>query len=151
MDTLPANGASNCFARVASGSVPVCTRIRASENRPVSNYRTVGRTPGRTPGLHLQLASGRNPEENTAMHPPPHVPCFASLLLLSIAASAADAPKPAPKYELVDGHLHFLSFVQETDGMDAFLKAMDDTGVTESVVIGMPVVKKWDEGDETWD
>src|ERR1035438_6864513 len=90
MDTLPANGASNCFARVASGSVPVCTRIRASENRPVSNYRTVGRTPGRTPGLHLQLASGRNPEENTAMHPPPHVPCFASLLPAGSPGTAGD-------------------------------------------------------------
>jgi len=31
--------------------------------------------------------------------------------------------------------------------MGAFFKAMDDTGVTESVVIGMPVVKEWDEGD----
>src|ERR1039457_4657419 len=108
MGTLPANGAGNCFARVARGSVCLCTRIRASENRPVSNYRTVGRIPGRTPALHPRLASGRNPEENTAMHLPPHVPRFASLLLLSIAASAAEAPKPAPKYELVDGHLQFL-------------------------------------------
>jgi len=32
--------------------------------------------------------------------------------------------------------------------MDAFFKAMDETGVVESAVIGMPVVKKWDEGDE---
>ena len=32
--------------------------------------------------------------------------------------------------------------------MDAFFKAMDETGVVESTVIGMPVVKKWDEGDE---
>jgi hypothetical protein len=31
--------------------------------------------------------------------------------------------------------------------MDAFFKAMDDTGVSESVVLGMPMVKKWDEGD----
>ncbi len=31
--------------------------------------------------------------------------------------------------------------------MDALLRAMDETGVTESVVIGMPVVKQWDEGD----
>src|ERR1035438_7265688 len=92
MGTLPANGAGNCFARVARGSVCLCTRIRASENRPVSNYRTVGRIPGRTPALHPRLASGRNPEENTAMHLPPHVPRFASLLLLSIAASAAEAP-----------------------------------------------------------
>ena len=66
-----------------------------------------------------------------------------SLLLLIPAARAQP-----PKYELVDGHFHFLSFVQETDGMDAFLRAMDDTGVSEAVVIGMPVVKKWDEDDE---
>ena len=51
---------------------------------------------------------------------------FGSFLLLWIAAAAAPQPKPAPKYELVDGHLHFLNFVQETAGMDAFLKAMDD-------------------------
>jgi hypothetical protein len=70
------------------------------------------------------------------------------LLLLLLAAASAQEPKPAPKYAIVDGHLHFLSFVQETDGMARFLTAMDDTGVTESVVIGMPVVKKWDEGDD---
>jgi len=68
---------------------------------------------------------------------------FGPLLLLSIAAAYAQEPK----YQIVDGHFHFLSFVQETDGMPKFLKAMDDTGVTESVVIGMPVVKQWDEGD----
>jgi hypothetical protein len=65
-------------------------------------------------------------------------------LLLLVAATAA---AQQPKYQIVDGHLHFLNFVQETAGMDAFFKAMDDTGVTESAVIGMPVVKKWDEGD----
>jgi hypothetical protein len=70
-------------------------------------------------------------------------PGFLVLLLLGVTAAA----QPAPKYEIVDGHLHFLSFVQETAGMGAFLKAMDDTGVKESVVIGMPVVKEWDEGD----
>jgi hypothetical protein len=67
-----------------------------------------------------------------------------SALLLLLATAAWGQP---PKYALVDGHLHFLNFVQETDGMAKFLKAMDDTGVAESVVIGMPVVKEWDEGD----
>jgi hypothetical protein len=66
----------------------------------------------------------------------------ALLVLLSMAATAQQ-----PKYSIVDGHLHFLNFVQETDGMAKFIKAMDDTGVAESAVIGMPVVKKWDEGD----
>lgn len=73
--------------------------------------------------------------------------CALGSLLLLIVAAGAQQPKPAPKYDIVDGHLHFLNFVQETAGMEAFLKAMDDTGVSESVVIGMPVVKKWDEGD----
>jgi hypothetical protein len=81
------------------------------------------------------------------MHPRRSYLRFGSLLLLAIAAACAEEPRPAPKYEIVDGHLHFLNFVQETAGMDQFLKAMDDAGVTESVVIGMPVVKKWDEGD----
>jgi predicted TIM-barrel fold metal-dependent hydrolase len=81
------------------------------------------------------------------MHPRRSFLRSGSLLLLLLGAAAAEEPKPAPRYEIVDGHLHFLSFVQETDGMAAFFKAMDDTGVTESAVIGMPVVKEWDEGD----
>ena len=68
-------------------------------------------------------------------------------MLLSLAPASAQEAQEPPKYEIVDGHLHLLNFVQETAGMDAFFRAMDDTGVTESVVIGMPVVKKWDEGD----
>jgi hypothetical protein len=55
-------------------------------------------------------------------------------------------PNPAPKYNMVDGHLHLLNFVQETAGINALLKAMDDTGVAESVVLRMPMVKKWAEG-----
>ena len=52
------------------------------------------------------------------MHPRRSFLGFGSLLLLSIAAASAEEPKPAPKYEIVDGHLHFLNFVQETAGMD---------------------------------
>jgi hypothetical protein len=82
-------------------------------------------------------------------------PCLlAFCALTAFAQYPQKAPTPgaesrtAPKYALVDGHLHFLNFVQETAGMDAFFKAMDDTGVTESVVIGMPVVKTWEESEE---
>lgn len=80
------------------------------------------------------------------------------LAFFTLAAFAQYPQKPpsqtveartAPKYAIVDGHLHFLNFVQETAGMDAFFKAMDDTGVVESVVIGMPVVKTWEESEET--
>ncbi|HEV8319082.1 MAG TPA: amidohydrolase family protein [Vicinamibacterales bacterium] len=55
------------------------------------------------------------------------------------------APADRPKYDIVDGHFHLLNFVQETDGIEAFLKAMDDTGVSESVITGMPLVKKWEQ------
>ncbi len=61
-------------------------------------------------------------------------------------AGAAEAQ--TPKYPIVDGHLHYLNFVQETAGMDALFRAMDETGVVETAVIGMPVVKKWDENEE---
>jgi hypothetical protein len=64
---------------------------------------------------------------------------LSSLPLLLISAAVAQQPKQTPRYEIVDGHCHFLSFVQETAGMDAFFKAMDETGVVESIVIGMPL------------
>ena len=55
----------------------------------------------------------------------------------------------AARYTMVDGHLHFLNFVQETLGMDALFAALDHAGVAEAVVLGMPLVKTWDEGDAT--
>jgi predicted TIM-barrel fold metal-dependent hydrolase len=70
-----------------------------------------------------------------------------AIALLALGAAAQDS-KPVPRYELVDGHFHYLSFVQETAGMDAFFRAMDETGVVESVISGMAVVKKWDERDD---
>ncbi|WP_321473886.1 amidohydrolase family protein [uncultured Paludibaculum sp.] len=51
------------------------------------------------------------------------------------------------RHEVFDGHLHFFDFVQETPGMDALFKAMDNAGVTDAVISGMPLVKTWDEGD----
>lgn len=49
-----------------------------------------------------------------------------------------------PKYEIVDSHLHFLDFTQDSDGFPSLVKAMDQCGVSEAVVFGMPMVKKWD-------
>jgi hypothetical protein len=67
-------------------------------------------------------------------------------------AAPASAPNAkdanTPKYQIVDGHFHLLNFVQESDGIDAFLKVMDATGVPESIIIGMPVVKEWEESQK---
>ena len=50
----------------------------------------------------------------------------------------------APKYEIVDSHLHFLDFTQDSDGLGALVEAMDASGVSEAVLFGMPMAKKWD-------
>ncbi len=49
-----------------------------------------------------------------------------------------------PKYDIVDSHLHFLDFTQDSDGFPALAGAMDACGVSEAVVFGMPMAKKWD-------
>lgn len=90
---------------------------------------------------------------------PSWIPVFFTLLAASVAEAgcqyshpAGAAPAPAagpPRYDIVDGHFHMLNFVQETAGLDAFFAAMDDAGVSESVITGMPVVKKWEEWADT--
>jgi hypothetical protein len=44
---------------------------------------------------------------------------------------------------LVDSHLHFVGFLQDTDGIHALLDRMDEAGIVRAVLFGMPVVKKW--------
>jgi hypothetical protein len=68
-------------------------------------------------------------------------------LVFSLFLSCVAIAEDQPRYKIADGHLHLVNFVQETSGMDALFKAMDATGVDESVVLGMPLVKMWDEGD----
>ena len=50
----------------------------------------------------------------------------------------------APRYNIVDSHLHFLDFTQDSDGFPPLVKAMDKCGVSEAVIFGMPMTKKWD-------
>ena len=52
--------------------------------------------------------------------------------------------KTEPRYDIIDSHLHFLDFTQDSDGLPSLIKAMDAAGVSESVLFGMPMVKKWD-------
>ena len=53
--------------------------------------------------------------------------------------------KQRPKYTLIDAHLHYLDFTQETDGFKALLQKMDECGVSHAVIFGMPMAKQWDE------
>ena len=43
----------------------------------------------------------------------------------------------------VDAHLHYVDFMQQSDGSEAMLAAMDKAGVEEAWLFGLPVVKKW--------
>ena len=52
--------------------------------------------------------------------------------------------KTEPRYDIIDSHLHFLDFTQDSDGFPSLVRAMDAAGVSESVVFGMPMAKKWD-------
>ena len=54
------------------------------------------------------------------------------------------APKEKIKYDVIDSHLHFVDFLEMTDGFPTLCKAMDLSGVSKSVIFGMPIAKQWD-------
>jgi hypothetical protein len=45
---------------------------------------------------------------------------------------------------VIDAHVHFVDFIQDTDGVKALLRAMDAGNVEKAVVFGLPVKKKWE-------
>jgi len=52
---------------------------------------------------------------------------------------------PEARYSIVDTHLHYLNFIQETEGLEALVQKMDESGVSHVVLFGMPMAKQWDE------
>ena len=65
-------------------------------------------------------------------------------LALPTAERAQEVSKPKPiAYHEVDCHMHLVDFLQHTDGIQAVLAAMDRSGVDETMICGMPLVKKW--------
>ncbi|MBR6029452.1 MAG: amidohydrolase family protein [Clostridia bacterium] len=53
-------------------------------------------------------------------------------------------PEEAVRYDLIDSHLHFTDFLEDTDGFPALCQAMDMAGVSQAVIFGMPIAKQWD-------
>jgi predicted TIM-barrel fold metal-dependent hydrolase len=49
-----------------------------------------------------------------------------------------------PIVPVIDAHLHFVDFIQETDGLEKLAAEMDSAGVTKAVLFGMPLKKKWE-------
>ena len=56
-------------------------------------------------------------------------------------------PAQARDYRYSDAHLHYVDFFQETEGMPALLKAMDEAGIEHSMISGVAVAKKWHEDE----
>ena len=60
------------------------------------------------------------------------------LIAVALWAMVLMSNVQAKSYSYVDMHLHYLNFVQQTQGFEAMLAKMDEQGVTNSVVFGMP-------------
>ena len=66
-----------------------------------------------------------------------------AMQLLPLAALAAERML----VPTVDSHLHYLDFTQHTDGFTALIQKMDEAGVSDAIIFGMPIVKMWSESD----
>jgi len=68
---------------------------------------------------------------------------FSSLLINPLCADDTDSIR----YYISDSHLHFVDFLQETDGIDSLYRKMKSAGVDHIMINGLSLVKKWDSVD----
>ena len=54
-------------------------------------------------------------------------------------------PAAEGDYAIIDTHLHYLDFLQTTDGFEPLVKKMDETNVPYAILFGMAMAKEWDE------
>ena len=47
----------------------------------------------------------------------------------------------------IDGHVHYVDFFQESEGMQALLDAMDQGNISHAAIMGIPVAKKWEDDE----
>lgn len=66
---------------------------------------------------------------------------LAKLLIASAFLTASLAH--AEKWKFSDCHLHYVDFVMESGGIQSLMQAMDRAGVEDTMICGLPVVKKW--------
>lgn len=68
---------------------------------------------------------------------------YSFLIAVLVAFSAGVAS--AQSYRVVDSHLHYLDFMQQTRGFESLVEQMDECNVSHAVVFGMGMAKQWDE------
>ncbi len=47
----------------------------------------------------------------------------------------------------IDGHVHYVDFFQESEGMQSLLDAMDQGNISHAAIMGVPVAKKWEDDE----
>ncbi len=67
----------------------------------------------------------------------------AGIVLLALLAGGWVNAATAGQRQWTDAHLHYVDFMQESEGPQAMMAAMDDAGVERAWVFGLPVMKKW--------
>lgn len=72
---------------------------------------------------------------------------IARALACLLLAAGIGLTAQARDYRYSDAHLHYVDFFQESEGMPALFKAMDEAGVEQSMIAGIPVAKKWHEDE----
>ena len=72
-----------------------------------------------------------------------HASTLVGILLLGLGLQTVQARE----YRYSDAHLHYVDFFQESEGMDALLKAMDKARIDQSMISGVAVAKKWHEDE----
>ena len=63
-------------------------------------------------------------------------------LMTTVVCISANEPI---KYDIVDAHVHYVDFAQNTDGVEKFIECMDYAKVTNAIMCGLPVTKIWGE------
>ncbi len=63
------------------------------------------------------------------------------------AGTSSPALSQPSRHVIADAHLHYVDFLQQTDGIQNIMKAMDSAGVNHAMISGMALVKKWEEAD----
>lgn len=53
------------------------------------------------------------------------------------------SPLRGSKYDVIDAHLHVVSFLQETPGGEKLIEYLDRANIGKAVIFGLPITKLW--------
>ena len=102
--------------------------------------------PGKARGLNRDMSTRKNNNMQRRS--------LSTLVLIVIVTLMAGCkPITAPPVlsaanpNVIDSHLHYFDFTQQTDGFGALVQAMDAAHIGRAVVFGMPIVKMWPESE----